>query len=138
MICAQTTTAAAFPSQMWWNYMMMRGDPTITVIPPALSQSNFHPFWHKRAFTSTQKSAMGLSKVGQLEALLSYCTGLDLKIHYHPEDRYFTAIAWCPDHIFPPEEDAGAIQRQIQRKSAQYPGLVCYCFDPFSTLVYAV
>ena len=56
---------------------------------------------------------MGLSKVGQLEALLSYCTGLDLKIHYHPEDRYFTAIAWCPDHIFPPEEDAGAIQRQI-------------------------
>ena len=81
---------------------------------------------------------MGLSKVGQLEALLSYCTGLDLKIHYHPEDRYFTAIAWCPDRIFPSEEDAGAIQRQIQRKSAQYPGLVCYCFDPFSTLVYAV
>ena len=122
MTCPQTTTAAAFPSQMWWNCMMMRGDPTITVIPPALSRSNFHLFWHKRAFTPTQKSAMGLSKVGQLEALLSYCTCLDLKIHYHPEDRYFTAIAWRPDHIFPPEEDAGAIQRQIQRKSAQYPG----------------
>lgn len=81
---------------------------------------------------------MPMNKAGQLEALRSYCSRLGLEIQYHPDALYFTAIASCPDCIFPPEEDAWALQKQIQRESTQYPGLVCYCFDPFSTLVYAV
>ena len=81
---------------------------------------------------------MERSKIEQLEALLSFCSSLELDVRYHPDEHYFTAIAWCPDCIFPPEEDAGALQKQIQEKSSHYPGLVCYCFDPFSTLVYAV
>ena len=34
--------------------------------------------------------------------------------------------------------EALAIQQEIQRTAAQYPTVVCYCFDPFSTLVYTV
>ncbi len=30
------------------------------------------------------------------------------------------------------------IQETIKEQTAQYPNLVCYCFDPFSTLVYTV
>ena len=82
---------------------------------------------------------MEQSKIFQLEKLLSYCRQLDfLKIRYDQKNRYFTAIAWCPDRVFPPEETAAAIQKQIQMQSTHFPGLVCYCFDPFSTLVYAV
>ena len=84
------------------------------------------------------KKVMELSKISQLEELLSYCSQLDLKIRYDQKNHYFTAIAWCPDRIFPPEETAAAIQRQIQEESTHFPGLVCYCFDPFSTLVYVV
>jgi len=36
------------------------------------------------------------------------------------------------------EGPALAVQQEIQQKAAQYPNLVCYCFDPFSTLIYAI
>ena len=81
---------------------------------------------------------MDLSKTSQLEDLLDYCAGLGLKIRYCRKNHYFTAIAWCPDRIFPSEGEAVVLRRQIQMESARYPGLVCYCFDPFSTLVYTV
>lgn len=81
---------------------------------------------------------MNANKQYQLEALLSYCRTLGLMTRYCPGDTYFTAIAWNTSARPLDEEDAGAIQKRVQEKTAQYPGLVCYRFDPFSTLVYTV
>ena len=77
-------------------------------------------------------------KLRQLEHLCAACRELGAEVRYRPEYGCFTAMIW--DGWSGPyyEGPAQAVQQQIQRKTAQYPGLVCYCFDPFSTLVYAV
>ena len=49
----------------------------------------------------------------------------------------FTAMLW-EDEDSVSERDAAEIQRKIKRKTAEYPGFVCYCFDAFSTLIYRV
>ena len=49
----------------------------------------------------------------------------------------FTAMLW-EDENSVSERDAAEIQRKIKRKTAEYPGFVCYCFDAFSTLIYRV
>ena len=73
-----------------------------------------------------------------LEKLAALCRELGAEVRYHPEQQYFTAMLW--DGWGPPfsERAALAVQQQIQKQAAQYPGTVCYCFDPFSTLVYVV
>lgn len=77
-------------------------------------------------------------KLRQLEHLCAAYRELGAEVRYRPEYGCFTAMIW--DGWSRPyyEGTAQAIQQQIQRKTAQYPDLVCYCFDPFSTLVYAV
>ena len=60
------------------------------------------------------------------------------EIRYHPEYRYFTAMVWTGWDTPYGMGEALAIQQEIQRTAAQYPAVVCYCFDPFSTLVYTV
>jgi hypothetical protein len=80
----------------------------------------------------------GVCKLSPLEILLAYSRDLGAEVRYHPEHGYFTAMVWGGwDNAFD-VKSAQAVQRQIQRQSAQYPGIVCYCFDAFSTLVYAV
>ena len=49
----------------------------------------------------------------------------------------FTAMLW-EDADSMSENAAAEIQRKIKRKTAEYPGFVCYCFDAFSTLIYRV
>jgi hypothetical protein len=79
-----------------------------------------------------------MCKLLHLESLLAYSKELGAEVRYHPEHGYFTAMVWGGwDNAFD-VKSAQAVQRQIQRQSAQYPGIVCYCFDAFSTLVYAV
>ncbi len=73
-----------------------------------------------------------------LEEMSEACRALGAEVRYYPEDNYLTAMVWKGWDWPYDEGPARAIQRQIQEKAAQYPGLVCYCFDPFSTLVYAV
>lgn len=67
-----------------------------------------------------------------------FCQALGAEVRYHPSHRYLTAMFW--DGWDPPyhEGPALAVQQKIQQKTAQYPDLVCYCFDPFSTLIYAI
>lgn len=65
--------------------------------------------------------------------MLDTCRNLDADVRCDPEYRHLTVLSW---------EDKGdyharLVQEQIQRQTAQYPGLKCFCFDPFSTLVYA-
>lgn len=78
-------------------------------------------------------------KTRQLEELCTVCRELGAEVSYCPEYRSFTAMVWNGWDCWPHDEaPALAVQRQIQRQAAQYPDLVCYCFDPFSTLIYAV
>ena len=69
-----------------------------------------------------------------LQELLELCRTLGADVRYEPEYAYLTALAWEDDG----EQHARSIQRQIQQQAEKYPGLVCYCFDLFSTLVYAI
>ena len=78
------------------------------------------------------------SKAEQLEEMSSFCHALGVEVQYHPLHRYFTAMFWDGWELAYKEGPALAVQQQIQRKTAQYPDLVCYCFDPFSTLIYAI
>lgn len=74
----------------------------------------------------------------KLTELAEACRTIGADVRCYPAQRYLTATAW--NGAGWPHDDgvARAIQQQIQEKTAQYPGLVCYCFDAFSTLVYAV
>lgn len=77
-------------------------------------------------------------KLKQLEVMMDTCRRLGTVVDYRPEYRHFTAMVW--EDLIPPcgEEKALLIQAQIKEQVAQYPQLVCYCFDPYSTLVYTI
>lgn len=79
-----------------------------------------------------------MNKDTQLMELLSICRSLGTEVNYRPEYRHFTAMIWEDQKPTVSEAAALSIQKEIQQRTAQYPGLVCYCFDPFSTLVYSV
>ena len=66
--------------------------------------------------------------------LYDVCNALGADVRYSPEHGHLTVLAWESEG----EQRALFIQRQIQLATANYPELVCYCFDPFSTLVYAI
>lgn len=77
-------------------------------------------------------------KERQLEAVCAACRELGAEVCRPPGCRYFTATVW-DGWAWPYDEGpALTVQQEIKRKTAQYPGLACCCFDPFSTLVYAV
>ena len=72
----------------------------------------------------------------QLHEIMTVCRNLGAEVKFHPEHGHFTAMVW--EDREPDETQALSIQNQIYQRTAQYPGLVCYRFDPFSTLVYAI
>lgn len=69
-----------------------------------------------------------------LQELAAICRGMGADVRYCPEHRYLTALAWEEEG----ERQARSLQQEIQRWTAAHPELVCYCFDTFSTLVYAI
>ena len=81
---------------------------------------------------------VGMDKSDQLRAILTVCRSLGAEVDYCQERGYFTAMVWEDELLSPDASRALSIQEQIQKETAQYPGLVCYCFGPFSTLVYMV
>lgn len=72
----------------------------------------------------------------KLRELSAACRSLGAEVRYRPEYCHFTAMLWEEDEWS--EAQARSIQQKIQQLTACYPGLVCYCFDAFSTLVYSV
>ena len=74
----------------------------------------------------------------QLEAVCAACRDLGAEVRCDPERGYFTATVWDGWEQEEQKDSALAIQQTIQQETAQHDGLVCYCFDPFSTLVYIV
>lgn len=77
-------------------------------------------------------------KQEQLEAMVAACGDVDAEVRYDPAHGHITIMVWEDGSDPANEQRALAIQRKIQQQSAQYPRLVCYCFDSYSTLVYAV
>lgn len=74
----------------------------------------------------------------QLEAMMDACSDVDAEVRYDPVHGHITIMVWADGADPVDEQRALAIQRKIKQQSAQYPRLVCYCFDAFSTLVYAI
>lgn len=76
---------------------------------------------------------MTVSKARQLEQMLAVCLALDADVRRSPLDGHITVLV--------PEgqnELARTVQERLRQQSALYPNIVCYCFDEFSTLIYAV
>lgn len=70
----------------------------------------------------------------QIQSIFDICKALGADVRYDPKYGHLTALAWESEG----EEHSLFIQQQIQWQTAKLPRLVCYCFDPFSTLVYAI
>lgn len=73
----------------------------------------------------------------ELTGLLAAYASLRPDIGYAPEQMALTVIV-PPPWSAGTEPDALAAQRKIKEWSEQYPELVCYCFDSFSTLLYVL
>ena len=69
--------------------------------------------------------------------LRTFCRSLGAHVREVQDGNSFTAMLW-EDADSIGERDAAEIQRKIKRKTAEYPGFVCYCFDADSTLIYRV
>ena len=72
-----------------------------------------------------------------MENLSTFCRSLGTHVREVQDGASFTAMLW-EDADSVSERDAAEIQRKIKRKTAEYPGFVCYCFDAFSTLIYRI
>lgn len=69
----------------------------------------------------------------RIQNISDLCHALGADVRYDPRYQHLVVLAW----EYKGEDQARFVQTQIQRQVLWYPGLVCYCFDPFSTLVYA-
>lgn len=77
------------------------------------------------------------TKESQLLALLEQCVHLDADVRPRKEKGFFTVMV-PPPWNGPARRAAQAVQDQIKEWSKQYPNVVCYCFDSYSTLVYVL
>lgn len=74
-----------------------------------------------------------MTKDRRIQDISDLCRALGADVRYDSRYRHLVVLAW----EYKGEEQAHFIQKQIQCQASRHPGLVCYCFDPFSTLVYA-
>lgn len=77
------------------------------------------------------------TKNEQLLALLAQCVRLDADVRPCTEQGYFT-VTIPPPWNASAQMDAQEVQNKIKDWSEQYPNVVCYCFDSFSTLLYVL
>ena len=74
---------------------------------------------------------------GQLLALLEQCAHLNADVQPRTEQGVFygdgpAAVEW------PTQAKSAGGAEQDQKWSEQYPNVICYCFDSFSTLLYVL
>lgn len=81
---------------------------------------------------------MNEGKARQLAHMLALCRELDADVRCSPTDGRIIVQAWEDGNDLGKAELARSIQKTLLQRSAQYPNIVCYCFDEFSTLIYAV
>lgn len=73
----------------------------------------------------------------ELFSLLEPYESLQADVSYNPEQMAITVLIPPPWNAVV-EPDALAAQKKIKEWSKQYPEIVCYCFDSFSTLLYVL
>ena len=76
-------------------------------------------------------------KERQIAALLEQCGGLRADVRSCLEKGYFTVIVPPPWNMSN-QKTAQEVQDTIKDWSRQYPDVVCYCFDSYSTLLYVL
>lgn len=81
---------------------------------------------------------MSLCKAEQLERMLALCRGLDADVRYSSADGRINVQVREEWGDPARAELARAVQKTLLQQSARYPNIVCYCFDNFSTLIYAI
>lgn len=80
---------------------------------------------------------MDMEKNKQLSVLAEQCNSLPVIMKFRPEQQSVTAIVPPPwDAVS--EQKARHTQETIKELSKQYPDVICYCFDSFSTLLYVL
>jgi hypothetical protein len=77
------------------------------------------------------------TKRGQLLALLEQCAHLAADVRPRMEHGYFT-VTIPPPWDGRSRREAKEVQNKIKEWSEQYPNVICYCFDSFSTLLYVL
>lgn len=77
-----------------------------------------------------------MTEARRLEEIAAVCRNRGAYVRYHADLGYLTALYL--ESGGPGEAYALSVQQQIEQMTAQYPGLVCYRFDPYSTLVYTI
>ena len=88
-------------------------------------------------FQLREELEMTNDKETQITALYDRCCKLDAEVRYRPENLTVTVLVPPPwDAIS--ECKALSTQNTIKEWSEQYPNVVCYCFDSFSTLLYVL
>ena len=77
------------------------------------------------------------TKKGQLTELLEQCAHLNADVRSCMEQGYFT-VTVPPPWTISAQSAAQEVQEKIKEWAAQYPNVICYCFDSFSTLLYVL
>lgn len=78
---------------------------------------------------------MRKGKKKQLANMLAVCQTLDADVRYSTRYGHITVQAWDESKD---STNAEAIQRLLREQASKYPNIVCYCFDPYSTLIYVI
>lgn len=92
-----------------------------------------------KKYLTSEATCRLTAKQEQLARMRDECERLGTIIGENPDHpHYFTATvreAWADDGQ---RARAALIQRGIRFAAEQYPDIVCYCFDTFSTLIYVI
>jgi len=81
---------------------------------------------------------MNAGKAEQLARMLAVCRGLHADVRYSAAGGHINVQVWEGWDDPARAELARTVQQTLLQQSAQYPDIVCYCFDEFSTLIYVV
>ena len=77
------------------------------------------------------------TKRGQRLAVLEQ--GAHLNADGRPRtDKGYCTVTGPPPWNGPAQRKAQEVQDRIKKWSEQYPNVICYCFDSFSTLLYVL
>ena len=78
-----------------------------------------------------------MEKDKQLSALADQCNELPVIVRYQ-QGKLSVTVTIPPPWNASTEMEALNLQETIKEWSKQYPNVVCYCFDSFSTLLYVL
>lgn len=90
--------------------------------------------WH---ISSHRMKVNAMEKDKQLSALADMCYELPVFVTFQ-RDQLSVTVTIPPPWDAAAEIEALKMQKKIKEWSKQYSDVICYCFDSFSTLLYAL